>query len=169
MKRLFRSVSFNGKMTEWQTRVVTFFVGAAGYGCVELIWRGYTHPSMVLTGGACLLLIRRINVRFSGKPIFFRCIVCSAVITYVEFWVGCIVNRIMGLGVWDYSDMKMNFLGQVCLEYSVLWAALCLPILLVFSASRQDGAAKYMRFESERKKELRYKYKKTLFFLSGLW
>ena len=156
-------------MNEWQTRVFSFFIGAAGYGCVEMIWRGFTHPSMLLTGGACLLLIRRINVRFREKTVLYRCIISSAAITYVEFWVGCVVNRIMGLGVWDYSGMKLNFMGQVCLEYSLLWILLSAPIILVLSYIQYGDALRVFAFESERKKEIRFKYKKTLFFLARMW
>ena len=35
--------------------VLIFIVGAAGYAGVEYLYRGYTHWTMVLTGGACLL------------------------------------------------------------------------------------------------------------------
>ena len=165
---MFPRVSFDKQMSEWQMRVLAFFIGAVGYGCIEFLWRGYTHPSMLITGGACLMIIRRIDIRFCEKPILYRCIISSAAITYVEFWVGCIVNKILGLGVWDYSEMKLNFMGQVCIEYSFLWVLLSVPVILVLSSWR-GGGMRVFSFESERKKQIRFKYKKTLFFLARMW
>ncbi|MEI3504505.1 MAG: hypothetical protein V8Q42_12985 [Anaerovoracaceae bacterium] len=35
---------------------VIFAIGATGYSVIEYLFRGYTHWSMALTGGACLLV-----------------------------------------------------------------------------------------------------------------
>ena len=52
----------------------------------------------------------------------------SAVLTTVlEFITGCIVNLRFGLGVWDYSLVPFNLLGQVCLPFSIGWSMLTLP------------------------------------------
>ena len=47
-----------------------FLFGGVGYGLVELIWRGRTHPSMVITGGICFLLVY--GIRHYGGRIFRR-------------------------------------------------------------------------------------------------
>ena len=39
----------------------------------------------------------------------------------VEFVSGCIINLWLGLGVWDYSGMAGNLLGQVCPAFGLLW------------------------------------------------
>lgn len=108
---------------------ILFLSGGAGYGLIEILWRGNTHWSMVLTGGACFLLIYTVNT----APInfFTKCAVCAFAITGVEFTVGCFVNIILKLNVWDYSDLRFNFLGQVCLDYTALWFLLCIPVMLL--------------------------------------
>ena len=119
---------FDGKMSRWQKCLIKFLFGGVGYGLIELMWRGRTHVSMVLTGGACLVAICAVNEKMRGKNIFLRAAVCAAAITAVEFAVGMVVNRYLNLDVWDYSGMAGNILGQICPLYSFLWFLLCVPI-----------------------------------------
>lgn len=119
---------FDGKMSRWQKCLMKFLLGGVGYGLIELMWRGRTHVSMVLTGGACLVAICAVNEKMRGKNIFLRAAVCAAAITAAEFAVGMVVNQYLSLGVWDYGDMPGNVLGQICPLYSFLWFLLCVPI-----------------------------------------
>ena len=119
---------FDGKMSRWQRCLMKFLLGGVGYGLIELMWRGRTHVSMVLTGGACLVAICAVNEKMRGKNIFLRAAVCAAAITAAEFAVGMVVNRWLHLSVWDYGDMAGNVLGQICPLYSFLWFLLCVPI-----------------------------------------
>ena len=105
-----------------------FLLGGVGYGLLELIWRGRTHFSMVLTGGVCLVAICAVNEKMRGKNIFLRSLVCASAITAAEFAVGMLVNRLLCLDVWDYGGMPGNVLGQICPLYSFLWFLLCVPI-----------------------------------------
>lgn len=101
-----------------------FAVGGLGYVLIELLWRGRSHPSMFLVGGACFELIGGIDTRYRRWALPARCALCSVGITAVELVSGCILNRWLGLGVWDYSRMRYNILGQVCLLYSLFWLLL---------------------------------------------
>ena len=109
-----------------------FSVGGVGYGLLEILWRGYTHPTMAFVGGLCFLLIILINRRFTRKPLTFRAILCSCAISLVELISGFIINIILKLDVWDYSNRFFNIFGQICLLYSVLWFFLSLAILFVW-------------------------------------
>jgi len=108
-----------------------FALGAAAYPVVELIWRGHTHWTMSLTGGLCTLFIHLCNRRMSSRSLAARCGAGCAVITCTEFAVGCIVNRILGWNVWDYSSAPLNILGQICPLYCFFWLVLSLPVLAV--------------------------------------
>jgi len=37
-----------------------------------------------------------------------------------------LVNMRLGWGVWDYSEMPGNVLGQICPTFSAIWFVLCL-------------------------------------------
>lgn len=110
-----------------------FALGAAVYPVVELLWRGRTHWTMSLTGGLCTLLIHLGNRRMRHRGLTARCGMGCAVITLTEFSVGCVVNRLLGWNVWDYSNSPCNIMGQVCLLYSGFWFLLSLPVVAVSS------------------------------------
>lgn len=109
-------------------RLLVFGVGAAGYSMLEILWRGYTHWSMALTGGVCFSAIYEINRRLRHKPMLLRCALGAAVITGAELLVGLLVNERLHLSVWDYSRRRFNYRGQICALYSMLWFLLCIPL-----------------------------------------
>ena len=90
-----------------------FIFGGAGYALLEISFRGYTHWSMVLTGGACMLTFYFLNNAFPKLPITFKALIGAAVVTLYEFTVGCIVNLWFHLNVWDYSGHAFALLGQI--------------------------------------------------------
>lgn len=101
---------------------VIFGLGAICYGLIEVISRGYTHPSMLLAGGICfvsMLFIDRMKINF-----VLKCIISAIVITSVEFIFGYIFNIVLKYDVWDYSAEPFNFLGQICLKFFLIWCFL---------------------------------------------
>ena len=113
------------KIKEYGT---VFGIGSIGYGITEILWRGYTHWTMILTGGICLLCIYLNEKHHCSEAIWKRCLVGSLIISLSEILVGFVVNMVLGWGVWDYSSLPMNLFGQVCMLYSALWFLLCLPV-----------------------------------------
>ena len=107
---------------------VRMVFGGVAYGLIELLWRGRTHWTMVLTGGVCYTLLSGIYRRCGQMRLFRKCLLGGAVITACEFVCGMVVNVRLGLRVWDYSDRKFNVKGQICPLFSLLWVLLCIPI-----------------------------------------
>ncbi len=107
------------------------------YSLVEIVTRGYTHWTMSLTGGAVLTMLYLLNSR-QTMSLIRSCFFGSLIITATEFAVGIFDNIIMHWNVWDYSDMPLNLLGQICLPFSLAWFVLCIPArLLCRRMSRQ--------------------------------
>jgi len=102
-----------------------FLFGCFLYSLIEIAARGRTHWSMTLTGGACLAFIYHITTE-SKMNLFARCFAGTIFITAAELVVGFFVNIIMKWNVWDYSDEPANFLGQICLPFSLIWFFLCI-------------------------------------------
>lgn len=117
-------------MERWKA-IGIFCTGAFGYGAIETAFRGYTHWSMVLTGGACFLALYFMNRAYPQAAFYKKCIAGGLVITLFEFAAGCVVNLWMGFDVWDYSNYNNNILGQICPYYTLHWFALCAGILLL--------------------------------------
>lgn len=118
-------------MEELKGAAAVFAVGALSYSVIELLWRGHTHWSMALAGGICFSLITEIEKRFPNIRYLYKCIMGSLLITAVELGFGVVFNMVLKRNIWDYSSIKFNLLGQVCLLYTVLWGfltALALPV-----------------------------------------
>jgi len=110
------------KLTEWAT---VFLIGGAVYSMLEILWRGYTHWSMTLTGGICFAVLYALHVYAVRIPFLLRCVMGALCITAAELAVGCTVNLWLGWKVWDYSGVRGNLWGQICLPFSALWLLLC--------------------------------------------
>ena len=74
-----------------------FLSGGGIYSVLEILWRGYTHWTMAVTGGVCLVLLHGLNRLCARWALVFRCLTGSAIITAMELAVGLIVNRAAGL------------------------------------------------------------------------
>ena len=110
---------------------VVFLFGGVIYSLIEVAFRGYTHWSMTITGGLCLLIMFRRFISKPDEPLMMKCLFGAITITTLEFAAGCIVNLWLGWGVWDYSGMMFNLFGQICLPFSVLWFFLTVPAVLI--------------------------------------
>ena len=99
-----------------------FLLGGSAYVGLELIWRGRSHSSMFIAGGVCFLLLGQLKKL--KLPLLGRAALGAAGITAVELLTGLAVNQ--NHTVWDYRAMPLNFMGQICLTYSLLWVPVSL-------------------------------------------
>jgi uncharacterized membrane protein len=87
---------------------------------------------MVILGGVCFVIIGLLNEFYTWKmALISQMFISAIIITVLEFITGSIVNLWLNLGVWDYSYMPYNFLGQICLLYTNLWFLLSLPAIVI--------------------------------------
>lgn len=111
-------------MSKNKIRFQLFSIGAVGYGLIEILWRGYTHPSMLTAGGLCFLFFGTVCEKLKKTSLIIKGVIGGAFITSVELIFGIIFNVILKKNVWDYSRMPFNIGGQVCAGYSFLWMLL---------------------------------------------
>ena len=109
---------------------VCFILGGTAYVGLEYLWRGRSHISMFIAGGLAFALLDGIFARYA-MPLLYKCAVGAALITALEFAAGYIVNIRMGLAVWDYSLRPLNLYGQICPEFTLMWAGLTIPIAYI--------------------------------------
>lgn len=72
-----------------------------------------------------------LNQIFPHMKVSVQMLLSGGIITLLEFVTGYIVNIQLNIGVWDYSYLPYNFMGQICLPYSILWIFLSLVIIFV--------------------------------------
>jgi hypothetical protein len=103
--------------------IALWFVLGALYLVIESIWRGWTHVSMLVVGGICGLAIGAVNQipSFYETKMIWQSITVAAIILCVEFGSGCVINLWWGWGIWDYSGVWGNIMGQICLPFAALW------------------------------------------------
>ena len=125
--------------------LVLAVIGGAIYVGIEMLWRGHSHPSMFILGGLCFVSIGLINELFPWElGIVWQALIGGTLVTFLEFITGVIVNIWLKLGVWDYSGLPLNILGQVCLPFCFAWVGLSV-VAIVF-----DDYLRYWFFGEEK-------------------
>lgn len=122
-----------------------FFIFGLIYILIELVYRGYSHWAMFIVGGICGVTVGLLNeVLPWSMPIWMQAGLGSIIITIVEFVCGIVVNIWLKWGVWDYSDMPFNLLGQICLPFVFIW------VILAGVAIVLDDYIRYWLFGEEK-------------------
>ena len=118
--------------------LILFIIGGISYFFIEILWRGYSHMTMLILGGLCFILVGLIGEHYFtfNKYLLLQQVISCLIITVLELVFGLILNLGMGLDIWDYSNLKFNFMGQICLKYSILWFFLSLPTIILYDYIR---------------------------------
>ena len=98
-----------------------FLVGGAFYYALEVLFRGYSFLAMAGCGGLCFIICGVLNEKDMCMPLVLQMAIAAFGITAIEFVFGLVLNVWLDLGMWDYSNMPGNILGQICPQFMVLW------------------------------------------------
>lgn len=125
--------------------IVLLMIGGTIYFCIEMLWRGHSHWTMALVGGICFIAIGAINEYIPWEMgMVQQSLIGACLTTTIEFVSGLILNVWLGMGIWDYSNMPFNLLGQICLPFFFAWVLLaCIAIVL-------DDYLRYWLFNEEK-------------------
>ncbi len=133
------------KYRHFAKEAVLTLIGGSIYVFIELVWRGYSHISMFILGGVCFVIIGLINELFPWDlGLLWQSIIGAFVVTICEFVTGLIVNVWLRLGVWDYSGLPFNIMGQICLPFFFAWIALSIVAIIL------DDYIRYWFFGEEK-------------------
>ena len=114
-------------MRNIQKILILWIIIGMMYFSLEGIWHipsgGYANIVMLPIGGLCGVLVGAINQvpKFYNMKVVYQSLISTGIILIVELVCGILVNLVLGLHIWDYSDRPFNILGQICLHYGVLW------------------------------------------------
>ena len=111
--------------------IFLFFLGGSAYVALEWLWRGWSHISMFFAGGVSFLLLGRLNSVRPRLNLPLRGIVGAGIITMVELAAGLLCNR--SYQVWDYRRLPLNYHGQICLRFFLIWMLLSLPAMGIYN------------------------------------
>lgn len=101
-------------------------VGGCIYYGAELLFRGFSHWTMFVLGGICLVFfaVQGRMVRWED-PLWRQILRCVVFVVSMEFICGIILNKWMNLGIWDYSRLPFQLFGQICLPFAVIFSGFC--------------------------------------------
>lgn len=103
------------------------FIGGVIYFGIELCWRGRSNWTMAVLGGVCFVLVGLLNEGKHQFKVWQQVLIGTVVITVLEGITGVIVNNILHMNVWDYSNLPFTFFfGQCNLFFCFAWALLAL-------------------------------------------
>ena len=115
------------------------------YFAIEGLWRirsngGWANVLMILVGGLCGVVVGGINQipALYKLKVIVQALIGAAAILCVEFAAGYLFNIVLGLKIWNYSNLPLNIMGQVCVLYGVFWF-----LIAPFAIWMEDS----MRFE----------------------
>ena len=100
-------------------KLILFYLGGMGYVGLELLWRRRSHSSMFVLGGICFLALGTLGRSFLRIPALLKSIMGALIITALELAAGFLVNR--DHRIWDYTGLPLQYRGQVCLPFTLLW------------------------------------------------
>lgn len=119
--------------------------GGGVYILIEILYRGHSHWTMFILGALSFVLVGLLNEFFSWKtPIELQMLIGGGTITLLELIMGLIVNIKLHWNIWDYSDVPMNFMGQICLSFSIMWILMSGLIILA------DDYIRYWLFHEDK-------------------
>ena len=96
------------------------------YLLIELAWRGHTHWTMLPLAAVIFICAGVLDEVERPPSIWQQVILGTTIATALEFVAGLILNVWLGLGVWDYSNLPGNLMGQICSQFTIAWAVLVL-------------------------------------------
>lgn len=76
------------------------------------------------------MLLGRLHQTKPRLPLPLRGCMGAGVVTSVELLAGLLANR--SYTVWDYRHLPMNFHGQICLPFSLLWIPVSLGAMALY-------------------------------------
>ena len=127
----------------WVLSMLLWFWGGTIYFLLEVAWKTATgKPEMISWTMLVLAILLTMAVERCGEqlpwavPLWLQALACAALVTAVELAAGLILNIWLGLGVWDYSDLPGNFMGQICPQFAAIWFGLCLVFIPAFDWMR---------------------------------
>ena len=108
---------------------------------IEVVWRRFVSSHKWVNPGflngpylpiygfsiCTLFALSFLSVSFVRDELYQKLvlfILMALAITLMEFFAGLIFIKGMKIRLWDYSDNRFNFMGIICLPYSICWVIL---------------------------------------------
>lgn len=110
-----------------------FFIYSFAGWCIEVCYaavrrrqfvnRGFVNSPLCPIYGFGAVLFALFLPELVGNP-FFLFLGGTVLATILEYTTGMLMEKIFSKKLWDYSEIRYNVGGYICLRYAVLWGIL---------------------------------------------
>lgn len=117
--------------------------GGTVYFLLEVAWKTFRgEPERISWTMLVVAMLLTVAVERCGAelpwtcPLWLQGAACAVLMTVVELAAGLLLNKLLGLGIWDYSGLPGNLWGQICPQFTAVWWVLCMAFIPVFDWMR---------------------------------
>lgn len=132
--------------------LLTYFLIYSVLGWImESVFRSVSEKKIINTGflrgpicpiyGFGAIIMITILSRFSNNIVLLF-IASVVILTFWEYIVGVLLEKMFHTKYWDYSDHKINFQGRICLTNSIYWGILGVVFLKFIHPFMQELVGK---------------------------
>lgn len=120
-------------MNNMVRKIILFTLFGCFYVTIEVFYRGYSHPLMFLVAGLSSLIADSINNKISWDiPLWLQSLYGTVAILILEVCSGYFGLLVLGVRIWDYSNMPFNFCdGFICLPFAAIWYGLTILMIIL--------------------------------------
>ena len=131
------------KAGHWVLSMLLWSWGGTVYFLLEVAWKTIRgEPERISWTMLVVAMLLTIAVERCGAelpwtcPLWLQALACAVLVTIVELGAGLLLNKLLGLGVWDYSHLPGNLCGQICPQFFLVWWVLCMAFIPIFDWMR---------------------------------
>jgi len=120
-----------------QILILNFIIGVVVGALLETVYRSIEHKRLVTPKVANILMYGFMGtflvfIYFLDTSLVSRLFLLFLIPTLIEFLTGYLYLKIKRVHLWNYSKEKFNFMGLVCLRFSLIWFAISLIYYYLF-------------------------------------
>lgn len=121
-------------MKKWLfSQLATFLLFGTIYYIIEVLYRGYSDISMFILAGFLSIFIGGLNELFSYEmPLQLQAFISMIFATVAEGITGILLNVVLKLEIWDYSNLPGTFFcGQCNVFFCAAWLILSVVCIVL--------------------------------------
>ena len=115
-------------ITGWLVEMV--YLGTSGKGIINA---GFLQGPFCPAYATGALVIYPFTVWLAPLPIWLQIVLYAFMAVIIEFMASVILEKILGLRIWDYSDEPLNLYGRISIKYAFFWFLLVLALVFVLT------------------------------------
>ena len=125
--------------------IFRWFCGGVVFCALQLLLTGNCHWTDLAVFSLLCIPLDAVNERMPWTfPLWLQAVLGGIVLIVSQLTAGLVFNVWLGLGLWDYTSLFGNFLGQICPQYMILWLPVSLAGIVL------DDWIRYRAFGEER-------------------